>query len=69
MTSFLPIVDGQDTPRRYKFNIKYEKTDMFSDKKQEKSMPGKLTRSIYRGRKEFRRAKGIKQQWTNSVKT
>lgn len=26
MTSFLPIVDGQDTPQRYKFNTTYEKS-------------------------------------------
>lgn len=61
MTSFLPIVDGQDTPQRYKFNTTYEKSYVLSNKKQEASMPGGLTRSIYRGRAEFRsleRAKG-----------
>ncbi|GJK64773.1 hypothetical protein NUBL17187_03930 [Klebsiella michiganensis] len=46
MTSFLPIVDGQDTPQRYKFNITYEKTDVLSNKKQEASMPGGLIRSL-----------------------
>lgn len=29
MTSFLPIVDGQDTPQKRNINIEYEKSYMF----------------------------------------
>lgn len=71
MTSFLPIVDGQDTPQRYKFNTTYEKSYVLNNKKQEASMPGGLTRSIYRGRTEFRsleRAKGIEQRSPRALK-
>lgn len=37
MTSFLPIVDGQDTPRKRNINIEYEKSYMF---KKETATPG-----------------------------